>query len=173
MCMRCSVDPKNPCSRVPPRFHCRPSFLLRHPNHLDSWIPDTNDEKASKCCWMPPQCGHVRAPVEVPWGLRKEGLMGAGEDPQITALKAQATFYSKPETSSKFRRMSKVDMVPLRLPQESKTKTPDHDPAQAQTHSLVQSPGHAPTKAQTFSPAHPPEPTPAQTQTHTQLSTAR
>ncbi|XP_059734463.1 uncharacterized protein SPEM3 isoform X2 [Bos taurus] len=169
MCVRCSVDPKNPCSRVPPRFHRRPSFLLGHPNHLDSWIPDTNDEKASKCCWMSPQCGHVGAPVEVPWGLWKEGLMGAGEDPQITALKAQATFYSKPETSSKFRRMSKVDMVPLRLPQESKTKTPDHDPAQAQTHSPVQSPGHAPTKAQTFSPAHPPEPTPAQTQTHTPI----
>ncbi|XP_070213410.1 uncharacterized protein SPEM3 [Bos mutus] len=169
MCVRCSVDPKNPCSRVPPRFHRRPSFLLGHPNHLDSWIPDTNDEKASKCCWMSPQCGHVGAPVEVPWGLWKEGLMGAGEDPQITALKAQATFYSKPETSSKFRRMSKVDMVPLRLPQESKTKTPDHDPAQAQTHSPVQSPGHAPTKAQTFSPAHPPEPSPAQTQTHTPI----
>ena len=69
MCVRCSVDPKNPCSRVPPRFHRRPSFLLGHPNHLDSWIPDTNDEKASKCCWMSPQCGHVGAPVEVPWGL--------------------------------------------------------------------------------------------------------
>ncbi|KAM9746900.1 uncharacterized protein SPEM3 [Dama dama] len=166
MCMRCSVDPKNLCSRVPPRFHRRPSFLLGHPNHLDSWIPDTNDEKASKCCWMPPQCGHAGAPMEVPWGLWKEGRMGAGEDPQITALKAQATFYSKQETSSKFRRMSKVDMVPLRLPQESKTKTTDHNPAQAQTHSPVQSPGHAPAKAQTFSPAHPPEPTPAQTQTH-------
>ncbi|KAB0361604.1 hypothetical protein FD754_005760 [Muntiacus muntjak] len=166
MCMRCSVDPKNLCSRVPPRFHRRPSFLLGHPNHLDSWIPDTNNEKASKCCWMPPQCGHAGAPMEVPWGLWKEGLMGAGEDPQITALKAQATFHSKQETSSKFRRMSKVDMVPLRLPQESKTKTTDHNPAQAQTHSPVQSPGHAPAKAQTFSPAQPPEHTPAQTQTH-------
>ncbi|XP_052514569.1 uncharacterized protein SPEM3 [Budorcas taxicolor] len=166
MCIRCSVDPKNLCSRVPPRFHRRPSFLLGHPNHLDSWIPDTNDEKASKCCWMPPQCGHVGAPMEVPWGLWKEGLTGAGEDPQITALKAQATFYSKQETSSKFRRMSKVDMVPLRLPQESKTKTPDHDQAQAQTRSQVQSPGHAPAKAQTFSPAQLPEPTPAETQTH-------
>ncbi|XP_060251072.1 uncharacterized protein SPEM3 [Ovis aries] len=166
LCIRCSVDPKNLCSRVPPRFHRRPSFLLGHPNHLDSWIPDTNDEKASKCCWMPPQCGHVGAPMEVPWGLWKEGLTGAGEDPQITALKAQATFYSKQETSSKFRRMSKVDMVPLRLPQESKTKTPDHDQAQAQTRSQVQSPGHAPAKAQTFSPAQLPEPTPAETQTH-------
>ncbi|XP_055254409.1 uncharacterized protein SPEM3 [Moschus berezovskii] len=165
-CMRCSVDPKNVCSRVLPRFHRRPSFLLGHPNHLDAWIPDTKDEKASKCCWMPPQCGHVGGPMEVPWGLWKEGLMGAGEDPQITALKAQATFYSKQETSPKFCRMSKVDMVPLRLPQESKTKTTDHDPAQAQTHSLAQSPGHAPAKAQTFSPAHPPEPTSTQTQTH-------
>ncbi|XP_020768663.2 uncharacterized protein SPEM3 isoform X2 [Odocoileus virginianus] len=64
MCMRCSVDPKNLCSRVPPRFHCRPSFLLGHPNHLDSRIPDTNDEKPSKCCWMPPQCGHAGAPME-------------------------------------------------------------------------------------------------------------
>lgn len=35
MCMRCSVDPKNLCSRVSSRFCHRPSFLLGQANHLD------------------------------------------------------------------------------------------------------------------------------------------
>ena len=56
--------------------------------------------------------------------------------------------------------MSKVDVVPLCLPQETKTKTPDSDPAQsqarAQTRPPVQPlPKHLP--AQTFSSAHPTE----------------
>ncbi|XP_059762419.1 uncharacterized protein SPEM3-like [Balaenoptera ricei] len=169
MCVRCSVDPKNLCSRVPSRFRHRPSFLLGHPNHLDSWIPDTKHEKASGCCWRPPQCGRAGAPMEAPRGLWKEGVVGAGEAPPVTALTSRATFYSRQETSSKLRRMSKVDVLPLRLPQESKTKTPDYDPAQAparaQTRPPVQPPAHAPAKAQTFSSAHPPEHTRPQAQT--------
>ncbi|XP_063654212.1 uncharacterized protein SPEM3 isoform X6 [Pan troglodytes] len=43
-----SVDPKNLCSKVSSRVHPRPGFLLRRVNHLDSWIPDTNDEKAPR-----------------------------------------------------------------------------------------------------------------------------
>lgn len=174
MCMRCSVDPKNLCSRVSSHFHCRPSFLLGQPNHLDSWIPDTNDEKASRCCWMPPQCGHAGAPMEAPWGLWKEGIMGAGEAPQVTALKAQATFFSRQKTSSRYHRMGKLDMVPLRLPQESKTKTPACDPAQApaqaQTCSPVQPPGRTPARAQAFSSAHPSQHTPAQAQTRSPVN---
>ncbi|XP_058415436.1 uncharacterized protein SPEM3 [Diceros bicornis minor] len=169
MCMRCSVDPKNLFTRVSSHFHHRPSFLLGHPNHLDSWIPDTNDEKASRCCWMPPQCGQAKAPVEAPWGLWKEGMMGAGEAPQVTALKAQATFFSRQETSSQFPRMSKLDMVPLRLPPKSKTKTPDYDPnqapTQAPTHSPVHAPEHTHPQAQTRSPVQTPEHIPAQAQT--------
>ncbi|XP_036692552.1 LOW QUALITY PROTEIN: uncharacterized protein SPEM3-like [Balaenoptera musculus] len=167
MCMRCSVDPKNLCSTVSSRFRHRPSFLLGHPNHLDSWIPDTKHEKASGCCWMPPQCGRAGAPMEAPRGLWKERVVGAGEAPLVTALKSRATFYSRQETSSKLRRMSKVDVLPLRLAQESKMKNPDYDPAQAaaraQTRPPVQPPVHAPAKAQTFSSAHPPEHTSAHT----------
>ncbi|XP_008528600.2 LOW QUALITY PROTEIN: uncharacterized protein SPEM3 [Equus przewalskii] len=185
MCMHCSVDPKNLFSRVSSRFHRHPSLLLGHPKHLDSWIPDTNDEKASRCCCMPPQYGQARAPVEAPWGLWKEGMMGVGEASQVPALKTQATFISKQETSSQFPRMSKLDTVPLHLPQKSKTKTPDYDPihapTQAPTHSpvhppehthpqvqirsLVHHPEHTPTQAQTHSPGHPSEHTPAQAQT--------
>ncbi|XP_059762424.1 uncharacterized protein SPEM3-like [Balaenoptera ricei] len=169
MCVRCSVDPKNLCSRVPSRFRHRPSFLLGHPNHLDSWIPVTKHEKASGCCWRPPQCGRAGAPMEAPRGLWKEGVVGAGEAPPVTALTSRATFCYRQETSSKLRRMSKVDVLPLRLPQESKTKTPDYDPAQAparaQTRPPVQPPAHAPAKAQTFSSAHPPEHTRPQAQT--------
>ena len=161
MCMRCSVDPKNLCSRVSSRFRHGPSFLLGHPNHLDSWIPDKKYEKAPKCCWMPPQCGRAAASTEAPRGLWMERVVRAGEAPPVTALKSQASLYSRQETSSKLRRMSKVDVFPLRLPQDSKTKTPDSDPAQsparAQTRPPVQPPAHAPAKAQTFSSAHPTE----------------
>nr|KAF6459056.1 SPEM family member 3 [Rousettus aegyptiacus]KAF6459058.1 SPEM family member 3 [Rousettus aegyptiacus] len=169
MCMRCSMDPKNLCSRVSSHFHHRPSFLLKRPNYLASWIPDTNDEKASRCCWMPPQCGHTGAPVETPWGLWKEGMMGAGEAPQVTASEAQATFISRQETSSQFPRMSKLDTVPLHLPQGNKTKTPNYDsahaPAQTQTHSPTHSTEHTASQAQTDSPAQPPEHTSTQAQT--------
>ncbi|XP_045055063.2 uncharacterized protein SPEM3 [Desmodus rotundus] len=174
MCMRCPMDPKNLCSEVSSHFHHHPSFLLRHPNHLDSWIPDTNDEKASRCCWISPQYGHTRAPVETPWGLWKEGMMGAGESPQVTASKAQATFISRQETSPQFPKMNKLDMAPLHLPQENTNKTPDYDPdqtpvpapAQAQTHSPVRPPEHTPTQARTHSPVRPPEHTPTQAHTH-------
>uniref|UniRef100_A0A2K6GTE6 SPEM family member 3 n=1 Tax=Propithecus coquereli TaxID=379532 RepID=A0A2K6GTE6_PROCO len=181
MCMRCSTDPKNLCSRVSSRFHRRPSFLLGHTNHLDSWIPDTNDEKVSRCCCMPPQCRHAGAPTEAPWGLWKEGMMGAGEAPQVTALKGQTSLLSRPETSSQFPKMSKLDMVPLHLPQESKTKTPDYAPAQApaqaQTHSLAHTSEHTPIHTQTYSPAHTPQCTHSQAQdlehasAHTQAHT--
>ncbi|TKC33527.1 hypothetical protein EI555_012807, partial [Monodon monoceros] len=150
MCMRFSVHPKNLCSRLSSRFCHGPSFLLGHPNHLDSWIPDTKDEKASKYCWMAPQCGRAWASTEAPRGLWKERVVG---------VPSQLLFEVK--TSSKLRRMSKVDVVPLRLPQDSKTKNPGsdtaQDPARAQTHPPVQPPAHAPAKAQNTSSAHPPE----------------
>ncbi|XP_004760362.2 uncharacterized protein SPEM3 [Mustela putorius furo] len=161
MCTRCSMDPKNLCSRVSSRFHRRPGFLARHPNHLNSWIPDMNDEKASGCCWVPPPCGHTGAPVDAPWGPWKEGVMGAGEASQVTALKAQAPFISRHQTPSQFPRMSTVDVVPLLLPHESKTNTPDYDPprvpAQTHTHSPPHTPEHTTAQTQTSSPAHGPE----------------
>lgn len=162
MCMHCSVDPKNLCSRVSSRFYRRPSFLIKRPNHLDSWIPDTNDERASRCCWMPPQHRHAEAPVEAPWGLWKEERMGAKEAPQVTASKPQATFLSRHETSSQFPRMSKLDMVPLRLPQGNKTKTSDYGPAQTQTHSPACTPAYTPTQAQSQSTVHNPKHTSTQ-----------
>lgn len=151
MCMRCSMDPKNLCSEVSSHFHHHPSFLLRHPNHLDSWIPDKNDEKASRCCWMLPQCRHTRAPVETPWGLCKEGMIGAGEAPQVTASTAQDTFISRQETSPQFPKMNKLDMVSLHLTQENTNKTPDYDPAPAPA--PVPAPAPDPDQAQTHSPA--------------------
>ncbi|XP_058903574.1 LOW QUALITY PROTEIN: uncharacterized protein SPEM3 [Kogia breviceps] len=167
--MRHSADPKNLCSRASSRFRHRPSFLLGHPNRLDSWMPDTNDEKASKCCRMPPRRGRAGASTEAPRGLRKEGVVGAGAAPPVTAFKSQAAFYLSQETSSKLRRMSKVDVVPRCLPQESKTKTLDYDrdraPARAQLRTPVQPPVRAPAKPQTFSSAHPPKHTPPQAQT--------
>ncbi|KAF6097341.1 SPEM family member 3 [Phyllostomus discolor] len=180
MCMRCSMDPKNLCSEVSSHFHHHPSFLLKHPNNLDSWIPDMNDEKASRCCWISPQCGHTRGPVETPWGLWKEGMIGAGEAPQVTASKAQDTFISKQETSPQFPKMNKLDMVPHHVPQENTNKAPDYDPAQApapppapapalaqaQTHSPVRPPEHTPTQARSHSPVRPPEHTPTQARTH-------
>ncbi|XP_036884067.1 uncharacterized protein SPEM3 [Sturnira hondurensis] len=176
MCMRCSMDPKNPSSEVSSHCHHHPSFLLRHPNHLDSWIPDMNDEKAARCCWISPQYGHTRAPMETPWGLGKEGMIGTGEAPQITASKAQATFISRQETSPQFPKMNKLDTVPVHLPQENTNKTPDYDPAQApaqaQTQSPVCPPEHTPTQAQTHSPVHPPEHTPTQAETHSPVCPA-
>ncbi|KAM6174570.1 LOW QUALITY PROTEIN: uncharacterized protein SPEM3 [Erethizon dorsatum] len=159
VCRRCTADPKNLCSRVSSRFHRHPSFLLRHANHHNSWIPDTNDEKVSRCCTMPPQYGQARAPSEAPGRLGKEG---AGEAPQGTSLKAQASLLSRIEHSSQFWKMNKLDMVPLSLPQESKTKAPDHDPThappKAKTHSAHTSTAHVP-------PPTPP-PTPDPTPTH-------
>ncbi|XP_027980650.1 LOW QUALITY PROTEIN: uncharacterized protein SPEM3 [Eumetopias jubatus] len=186
MCTHCSMDAKNLCSRVSSRFHRRPGSPVGYPNHLNSWIPDTNDEMASGCCWMPPQCGHAGAPMDAPWGPWKEGVMGAGEAPQVTALKARARFNSRHEAPSQFPRMSKVDMVPLLLRHESKTNTPDYDPAHAPAQTQTHSPGHTPehttplaqaqTQMQTSSPAHtrehntPKAQAQAQTQTQTQAS---
>ncbi|XP_053528629.1 uncharacterized protein SPEM3 [Artibeus jamaicensis] len=166
-CMRCSMDPKNLCSEVSSHCHHHPSFLLRHPNHLDSWIPDMNDEKASRCCWTSPQYGHTRAPMETPWGLGKEGMIGAGEAPQVTASKAQATFISRQETSPQLPKMNKLDMVPVHLAQENTNKTPDYDPAQAPAQARTHSPAHPPEHtARTHSPACPPEHTCTQAQVH-------
>ncbi|XP_040604901.1 uncharacterized protein SPEM3 [Mesocricetus auratus] len=138
-CVRCTADPKNLCSRMPSRFHRHPNFLLGHVNHLDSWIPDTNDENVSRCCWMPPQCGHGRAPTEAPWELWNEGLRGAGEAPQATVMKTQASLFSRPEISPQTPKIRKLNRVPPPSPQENKTKAPDdslpHAPAQAQTYS--------------------------------------
>nr|XP_045744140.1 LOW QUALITY PROTEIN: uncharacterized protein SPEM3 [Mirounga angustirostris] len=183
MCTHCSMDAKNLCSRVSSRFHGRPGFLVGYPNHLNSWIPDTNDEKASGCCWMPPQCGHAGAPMDAPGGPWKEGVMGAGEAPQVTALKARARFNSRHQAPSQFPRMSKVDMVPLLLPHESKTNTPDYDPAhapaQTQTHSPAHTPEHstplarAQTQMQTSSPAHTHEHSTPKAQAQAQTQTSR
>ncbi|XP_063098315.1 uncharacterized protein SPEM3 [Cavia porcellus] len=117
----CTADPKALCSRVSSRVHCHTSNLLRRTNHRDSWIPD--GEKASRCCRMPPQCGQARVPSEAPGRLGKEG---AGEAPQVTALKDRASLLSRTENSSQVRKMNKLNMVSLSLPQESKTKAPDH-----------------------------------------------
>ncbi|XP_075415680.1 LOW QUALITY PROTEIN: uncharacterized protein SPEM3 [Tenrec ecaudatus] len=102
VCICCSVDPKNLCSRVSSRFHHRPSFLLGQSSHPDSWIPDMNEEKPPKCCWMSPQCRHTGAPAEALWGLWKEEMMGAGETPPGTPVRPQVSFFSRPEHSSQF-----------------------------------------------------------------------
>ncbi|XP_055970773.1 uncharacterized protein SPEM3 [Sorex fumeus] len=142
MCMRCSPNPKNLCSRASSRFYRHPSFPLGRSSHLDSWMPDMSDEKAFKCCWKPSQCGHGGAPTEIPWELSKEGMVGAGEAPQAQNLKTQTNFLSKQDVSSQPTRMNKLDMVPLHLPQEIKTKTPDSAPAQAISASIpVPTPG--------------------------------
>ncbi|XP_053748652.1 LOW QUALITY PROTEIN: uncharacterized protein SPEM3 [Panthera pardus] len=170
-CACCSEDPKNLCSRVPSGYHRR--FLPGRSDHLDSWRVDRNDEKASGCRWMPPRGGHAGGPVDAPWGLWKEGVMGAGEAPQVTALEARAPFLSRHETPSQFPRMSEADMAPLHLP-ESKTKTPDYDSAQAQISPPAHTPEHNPlqaqTQTQTSPPAHTPEHNPLQAQTQTQTS---
>ncbi|XP_033703116.2 uncharacterized protein [Tursiops truncatus] len=93
---RC-VDPKKPRSRVSSRLRHRPNFLLGQPNHPDSWIRDKKDEKASKYCRMPPQCGRAGASTQVPRRLWKERVVRAAEAPAVTALKSQANFYSRSE----------------------------------------------------------------------------
>ncbi|KAM8955769.1 uncharacterized protein SPEM3 [Lycaon pictus] len=167
MCVRCSMDTKNMCSGVSSRFHRRPGFLHGHPNHLDSWVPDMNEEKASGCCWMPPQCGHAGDPLGPPWGLWKEGVMAAGEALQVPVLKARTPFISRHKAPSQLPRMSKLDMAPLLLPHKSKTKTPDHAPEHvlAQNSSPVHTPEHTTTHTQTCSLAQTPEHTTLKTQT--------
>nr|XP_055112729.1 uncharacterized protein SPEM3 isoform X2 [Symphalangus syndactylus] len=174
-CIRSSVDPKNPCSEVSSRVRPRPGFLLRQVNHLDSWIPDANDEKVSTCCWMPPKCGCAGLPGEPPRVLYEEGMMGVEEAPHVTALKAQASLLSRPETSSQFPKMSKLDTGPCHLPQESKTKTPDCAPAEAPVQAQVHSPTHTPvctpTHPWTHSTDHTAVHTPAQSWTHSKAHT--
>ncbi|CAH6786088.1 Gm39566 [Phodopus roborovskii] len=146
-------DPKNLCSRMPSRFHHHPNFLLGHVNHLDSWIPDTNDENISRCCWMPPQCGHDKTPTDTPWELWKEGLMGAGEAPQATVMKIQAPLFSRPEISPQIPKISKLNRVPPPSYQKNKNKVPDdsssHVPAQALTCSSTNTNELPSTQAQT------------------------
>ncbi|GAB1296314.1 SPEM family member 3 [Apodemus speciosus] len=150
-------DTKNLYSRIPARFHHRPSFLPGHVNHLDSWIPDTNDENISRCCWMPPQCGHGRAPIEAPWELWKGGLMGAGEGPQATAMKTQASSFARPEVSPQIPKISKLNMGPSSSPQD-KTKapvgSPSHPPAQALTYTSTNTHEHPSTQSQTQTSEH-------------------
>ncbi|XP_032767711.1 uncharacterized protein SPEM3 [Rattus rattus] len=150
-------DTKNLCSKIPARFHHRPGFLPAHVNHLDSWIPDTNDENISTCCWMPPQCGHGRAPQEAPWELWKEGLMGAGEAPQAVAMKTQASSFSRPEISPQIPKTSKLNMVLPSSPQD-KTKAPldsqPHAPAQALTYTSTNTHEHPSTQSQTQTSEH-------------------
>ncbi|XP_075848100.1 uncharacterized protein SPEM3 [Microtus pennsylvanicus] len=146
-------DPKNLCSRMPSRFH-GPGFLLGHLRHLDSWIPDTNDENVSRCCWMPPQCGHGRAPTEDPWELWKEELMGAGESPQATVMKTQASLFFRSEVSPQIPKICQLNtnILPPSSPQENKTKSDDSPPhtlAQALTTSSTNSQQLPSTQSQT------------------------
>ncbi|CAO2643826.1 Uncharacterized protein SPEM3 [Lemmus lemmus] len=129
-------------SRMSSRSH-RPGFLLGHLNHFDSWIPDTNDENLSRCCWMPPQCGHGRAPTEAPWELWKEGLMGAGEAPRATVMKTQTSLFFRPEVSPQIPKICQLNanMVPPSSPQENKTKSDDSPP-----HILTQTQPSEPTQ---------------------------
>ncbi|XP_026635862.1 LOW QUALITY PROTEIN: uncharacterized protein SPEM3 [Microtus ochrogaster] len=162
MYMRCITDPKNLCSRMPSRFH-GPGFLLGRLSHLDSWIPDTNDENVSRCCWMPPQCGHGRAPTEDPWELWKEELMGAGEAPQATVMKTQASLFFRSEVSPQIPKICQLNtsILPPSSPQENKTKSDDSPPhtlAQTQPSERTQlrAQGLEYTSAQT-PPAHAPD----------------
>ncbi|XP_042526716.1 uncharacterized protein SPEM3 [Dipodomys spectabilis] len=153
-------DSKNLFSRVSSRFHRRPSFLLGHTNHLESWEPDRNDEKVSRCGWIPPQCVYAGAPTEAPWGLWKEEMMGTGEAFQVTNLKDHTSSNARTEICSQFPKMNKLDVVSPCLPQDSKTKGPDYDPtsapAQAQPYSLTHSTEQTTTQSQTHTPEHTP-----------------
>ncbi|XP_007448403.1 PREDICTED: spermatid maturation protein 1-like [Lipotes vexillifer] len=116
MRMRCCVDPKNLRSRVSSRCRHRRSFLLRHPNHHpNSRIPETNDKKVSKCCWMPPQCGRAGASTEAPRGLWKERVVGAAEAPPVRALKAQANFYFRTQALLKIKASTSFQALPKML----------------------------------------------------------
>ncbi|XP_037666362.1 uncharacterized protein SPEM3-like [Choloepus didactylus] len=181
-CTRCSTDPKTQSPRASSRFGRRRNFRPRHSNHQDSWVPDRKAEKASRGGRMPPPCGHTGAPTEAPWGPRKEEMMGAGKASRVRALKGQASFYTRPETPSQIQapihslkgqdpNTSKVDMVPLSLPQETPEYAPAQYPGQVPVRPSAQprthSPAHAPlthTHAHTlatapiFAPTPPPTP---------------
>ncbi|XP_029401976.1 LOW QUALITY PROTEIN: uncharacterized protein SPEM3 [Mus pahari] len=133
-------------------------FLPGHGNHLDSWIPDTNDETISRCCWMPPQCGHGRAPTEAPWELWKEGLMGAGKVSQAPAMKTQASSFARPEISSQIPKISKLNMAPPSSSQDNKIKapveSPPRAPAQAPTYTSTNTHEHSSTQSQTQTSEH-------------------
>lgn len=102
---------------------------------------------------MPPQCGHGRAPTEAPWELWKEGPMGAGETPPTTAMKTQASSFSRPEISPQIPKISKLNVVPPSSPQDNKTKAP------------VDSAPHAPALTSTSANTHEHPSTQSQTQT--------
>ncbi|XP_051023443.1 uncharacterized protein SPEM3 [Acomys russatus] len=154
-------DTRKLCSGISSRLPHRPSLLLGRVSHLDSWLADTNDENRSRCCQMPPQCGHGSTPTEASWELWKEGLMGAGEAPQATVMKTQAASFSRPRTPPKIPKISKLDMAPSSLPQDKKIKArvdrPAHAPQQALTYSSTNTHEHLSTQSQ------------AQTTEHTQL----
>ncbi|KAK7804726.1 hypothetical protein U0070_022992 [Myodes glareolus] len=156
--MRCIADSKNLYSRMSSRFH-RPGFLLGHLSHFDSWIPDTNDENVSRCCWMPPKCGHGRAPTEASWELWKEELMGAGEAPQATVMKTQASLFFRPEVSPQIPKICRLNtnMVPPSSPQ-NKTK-PDDSPPHALAQALTSSSTNSQHLPSTQSQTQPSEPT--------------
>ncbi|KAM7333673.1 hypothetical protein ACRRTK_006993 [Alexandromys fortis] len=140
-------------SRMPSRFH-GPGFLLGRLSHLDSWIPDTNDENVSRSCWMPPQCGHGRAPIEDPWALWKEELLGAGEAPQATVMKTQTSLFFRSEVSPQIPKICQLttNILPPSSPQENKTKSDDSPPhtlAQALTSSSNNSQQLPSTQSQT------------------------
>nr|XP_044987224.1 uncharacterized protein SPEM3 [Jaculus jaculus] len=139
-------DPRSLYSRISSHFHRHPSLLLGHANHLD-WMPGTNEEKVSRCCWMPPQCGHPIGPREAPRELWKERMVGSKKDPQVTSTRAQASLFSRPESSSQFPKMNKMDILPHALAQESKTKAPDYNPAHASAHICEQSLTQSQTRA--------------------------
>ncbi|KAM4844680.1 uncharacterized protein SPEM3 isoform 2-T2 [Thomomys bottae] len=192
VCTRCTVaDPKNLYSRVPSRFPRQPSFFLGPTDHHDSWEADRNDEIVSRCCWIPPQCVYAGAPTEASWGLWKEGMMGTGEALRVTNLKDQASSNARPEISSQFPKMNKLDRTLPYLPQDSKTKgqdfAPPSAPAPTQTqpyplthsteHPTTHTPEHNPAQVQALphSSARPkpasvpvpiPEPTPPHCDTH-------
>lgn len=121
------------CAQSPPRFHRRPSFLLGHLTTLDSVQTQMMRRLLSAA-----GCRLSVDMLGLPWRCHGDAVRGANGSwggPSDHSLKGQATFYSKQETSSKFRRMSKVDMVPLRHPKRARLRPQDHDQAQAQTRS--------------------------------------
>ncbi|XP_031209697.1 LOW QUALITY PROTEIN: uncharacterized protein SPEM3 [Mastomys coucha] len=151
-------DTKNLCSRIPARFHHQPGFLPGHVNCLDTWIPDTNDENISRCCWMPPQCGHGRAPPEAPWELWKDRMIGAGEASQAIVMKTQASCDAKPEISPQIPKISKLNVVPPSSSLDKKTKASadslHHAPAQALTYTSTNTHEHPSTQSQSQTSEH-------------------
>ncbi|XP_051851788.1 spermatid maturation protein 1-like [Antechinus flavipes] len=70
-CICCTMDPKSLIPRGSPHTHQHQTCLV-DPSHSLDWAPDTDDEKVSKCRWLPPQCGHSGDP-KISRGLWKQG----------------------------------------------------------------------------------------------------